>query len=295
MRLADEGGYLSDKQPCLGGQRGGRTVRAADGVRRRAPVRRGTIARALRIDLSRVGRIAQNPADCRARPAWPAQRRRYATLVEMPGQLHQRGPGLTVQGKQLGNNGGLGGVGHDASRVARPVRVQAIAVGWICPGQQQASAQLGQPSPAHALGNQRALVLGDCAADLQQQVIVRIVAHWAVQKLDEAVGAGPFFQQHHLVYIVAREAVGRGHEHAVDLVPLHGIAQAIKPRARQNGAAVPLVPEDVGRVEDPALSGMHLHVRRKPVELLLNRLMLDLMAGRDTAVDRDPHGAPPAG
>src|SRR6201993_1065925 len=96
-------------------------------------------------------------------------------------------------------------------------------------------------------------------------------------------------------YIVAREAIGRGHEHAVNLVPLHGIAQAIKPRARQNGAAVPLVPEDVGRVEDPALSGMHLHVRRKPVELLLNRLMLDLMAGRDTAVDRDPHGAPPAG
>jgi len=40
---------------------------------------------------------------------------------------------------------------------------------------------------------------------------------------------------------------------------------------------------------------MHLRVRRKPVELLLNRLMLDLMAGRDTAVDRDPQGAPAAG
>ena len=213
----------------------------------------------------------------------------------MPGQLYQRGPGLAIQGKQLGNNGGLGRVGHDAPRVARPIRVQTIAVRWICPGQQQASAQFGQPSPAHALGNQRALVLGDGAADLQQQVIVRIVAHWAVQKRDEAAGAGPFFQQHHLVYIVAREAVGRGHEHAVDLVPLHGIAQAIKPRARQNGAAVPLVPEDVGRVEDPAISGIRLHARRKLIELLLNRLMLDLMTGRDTAVDRDTHRAPPAG
>ena len=66
MRLADESGHLSDKQPRRSGQRGGRTMRAADGVRRRAPVRRGTIARALGIDLPRVGRIAQNPADRRA-------------------------------------------------------------------------------------------------------------------------------------------------------------------------------------------------------------------------------------
>ena len=215
--------------------------------------------------------------------------------VELQGEPCQRGPRLAVHREQLGDDGGLGRVGRDALRVARPVRADAVPVGRAGPGQQHAGAQLGQPAAAHALGDQRALVLGHGAPDLQQQMVVRVVAHRAVEELGGAAGARPLLQQHHLVHVVARETVGGGDEHAVDLAALHGVAQAVEPRARQHGAAVAVVAKHVGRVERPALGGVGAHVRGQAPELLLNGLVLDLMAGRDAAVDRYAHGTPPAG
>ncbi len=100
------------------------------------------------------------------------------------------------------------------------------------PRQQHAGAQLGQPAAAHALGDQRALILGHSAADLQQQVIVRVVAHRSVEELGGTASARPLLQEHHLMDVVAREPVGGGDEHAVDLAPLDGVTQAIEPRAR---------------------------------------------------------------
>src|SRR3954465_13741348 len=122
------------------------------------------------------------------------------------------------------------------------------------------------------------------AADLQQQVIMRVVAHRAVEELGGAAGARPHLEEHRLVHVVAREAVGGGDEHAAP----YGVPQAVEPRARQHGAAVAVVAEHTARVERPALGGELL-------ELLLNGLVLDLVAGRDAAVDRYAHGAPPAG
>ena len=55
------------------------------------------------------------------------------------------------------------------------------------------------------------------------------------------------------MHVVARQAVGRGDEHVVDLVVLHGVAQVIEPWARQHGATVAIVAEHMGRVEHPAL------------------------------------------
>ena len=60
--------------------------------------------------------------------------------------------------------------------------------------------------------------------------------------------------------VVARQAVGRGDQHAVDLAALDGVAQAVEPRAGQRGAAVAVVAEDVRRIERPALGGMRADV-----------------------------------
>ena len=196
---------------------------------------------------------------------------------------------------EVPDDGGLGRVGRDAFRVARPVRADAVPVGRAGPGQQHAGAQLGQAPAAHALGDQRALVLGHGAPDLQQQVVVRVVAHGTVEELGGAAGVRPLLEEHHLVHVVARQAVGRGDEHAVELAAFHGVPQAVEPRARQHGAAVAVVAEHVDRVERPALGGVGAHVRGQAPELLLNGLVLDLMAGRDTAVDRYAHGTPRAG
>ena len=90
-------------------------------------------------------------------------------------------------------------------------------------------------------------------------MVVRVVAHRPVEELGGAAGLRPLLQQHHLVHVVAREAVGRGDEHAVDLAALDGIAQAVEPRARQHGAAVAVVAEHMGRIEHPALGGVRAH------------------------------------
>ena len=295
MRLAHQGGHLPHQEPPLDRQRHRRATRAANGLRcRMAPGGRAAL-RAVRVHLPRVGRVAQNAADRRAGPARHAQGRRHATCIEVHGEPQQRRPWFAVHGEQLGNDGGLSRVDRDAAWIARPIRVRAIAVRGADPRQQRAGAQLGEPPAPHALGDQRALVLGDGAADLQQQMIVRVVAHRAVEELGGAAGLRPLLEEHHLVDVVAREPVGRGDQHAVDLAAPHGIAQAVEPRARQHGTAIAVVAEHVGRVEHPAVGGMGVRRRGEPLELLFNGLMLDLEAGRDTAVDRYAHGAPPAG
>ena len=67
--------------------------------------------------------------------------------------------------------------------------------------------RLGEPATPHALGNQGALVLGHRATDLQQQMIVRVVAHRLVEELGGATGLCPLLHEHHLVHVIAREAV----------------------------------------------------------------------------------------
>ena len=44
------------------------------------------------------------------------------------------------------------------------------------------------------------------------------------------------------MHVVAREPVGRGDQHPVDLAPFDGVAQAVEARAGQRGAAVADVP-----------------------------------------------------
>ena len=215
--------------------------------------------------------------------------------VEVKGELHQRGPRLAIHGKQLGHHSGFGRVGCHTRRVARPVRAQTVAVGRIGPRQERAGAQLGKPTAAHSLGDQRALILSYGAPDLQQQMVVRVVAHGPVQELGCAAGTSPFLQEHHLVDVVARQAVGRRDQHAVDLAALDGVAQAVEPWAHQRGTAVAVVAEHMGGVEGPALGGMRADMGDKARELLFNGLVLDLMAGRNAAVDRYAHGVPPAG
>src|SRR4029450_11985391 len=123
----------------------------------------------------------------------------------------------------------------------------------------------------------------------------RVVAHRTVEELGGAAGPRPLLQEDHLVHVVAREPVGGGDQHPIDLAALDRVAQAVKTRARQRGTAVAIVAEHMHRLARPALVGVRGHVGGQPLDLLLNGLVLDLVAGRDAAVDRYPHGTSPAG
>ena len=144
VRLAHHSGHLANEEPGIGRLRHRRAVGTTDRVRRRAAMGRGTVLRALRVDMAGVGWVAQDAPDRRARPTRPVPGRGHAARVQAHGELHQRGPGLAVHGEQLGNDGGLGRVDRDPGGIARPVRAQAVAVGRVRPRQQGARAQLGE-------------------------------------------------------------------------------------------------------------------------------------------------------
>src|SRR5262245_37379421 len=85
------------------------------------------------------------------------------------------------------------------STVTRAVGVDAVAVGHVRrPRQELAGAELGQPTAAHAVGDERALVLGHGPADLRDQLLVGIAARRAVDEDHLDPSALPLVQHHHL-------------------------------------------------------------------------------------------------
>jgi hypothetical protein len=57
-------------------------------------------------------------------------------------------------------------------------------------------------APHHALADQGALVLGDGAADLQQELVVRVSAHRPVEELDLGTVPLQFLDEQHLMDVV---------------------------------------------------------------------------------------------
>src|SRR3982750_3347618 len=89
---------------------------------------------------------------------------------------------LYIGTKNLLHNHGFPFLDPYASRVSRPFGIESITVGWTGPRHQPARLQLSLAPPAHALGNQRPLILGHRPPDLEQQLIVRILAHRPIQE-----------------------------------------------------------------------------------------------------------------
>jgi len=92
------------------------------------------------------------------------------------------------------------------------VRIHPVSIERSFPGQDQASLQFPLPSTPHAITNETAFVLGDGAANLQQQLIVRILAHRAIQELHAAAVFFDLLQQQTLVDEMTRQPIGSGDE-----------------------------------------------------------------------------------
>jgi hypothetical protein len=132
--------------------------------------------------------------------------------------------------------------------------------------------QLPAPRPLQDLG---ALVLGDDALDLQQQIVLRPLAQRAVQEHQLDAAMLQLVHEQRLVGIAPRQAVGRMHVQAID-GPRRGlVAQPLQGGAHQGAAAVALVEEAQFLVQrQPLLShapaqGLHLTVDRVLVRLPL--------------------------
>jgi hypothetical protein len=106
--------------------------------------------------------------------------------------------------------------------------------------------ELAAPKP---FGQDRTLVLGDRALDLQQELIVGVLGDRMVQKDHRTASAPEFFEQQDLVGELAGKAVGTEHGNGRDRAIADRVAQAVKAWSIQARAAEPLVPEDMVLVD----------------------------------------------
>lgn len=252
----------------------------------------GLCAQAVGEDLAEVHGVGQHSAHSRKAPEAAAPWRGDTQAVQAPRQAGDRDPLVCEPGEQVAHHRRLRFVQPNACRVARPLGIKPVAIGRPRPGQQHAGAQLAQTAAAHPLGDQGPLILGHRAADLQQQLVVRIVAHRPVEELDGHAVFLQFLDQEHLVHVVARQPIRRGDQDAVQPSACGGVAQMVKAGTPQTGATVTVVAKDVLLRQLPAACrGMGAQA----VELLLNGLRLGLAPGRNPSVGGYLHGGSPTG
>ena len=177
-----------------------------------------------------IGRVAQDAAHAGHGPPRLARRGRHPQPGQPRRELIQGCRRLQVPVEQLRDQHRLLRLYPDRGRVPGPVQVQAVAERRPSPRQQRARPKPGVPAAPHPLSDQRALVLGHRPADLQQQLIMRVIAHRPVQELHLAAMASQLLDQQHLVDVVPGQPVRRGHQDNVEVGQRCMIPQPIHSR-----------------------------------------------------------------
>jgi len=142
---------------------------------------------------------------------------------------------------------------------------------------------------AEPLAQDSALLFGDGALDLQQQLVVGILADRPLNKNGLAARTTQLVEDEHLIGVFARQPVrGQDGDH-VAFARAGGVAQPVEPRSIQIRAAVALVAKEVLRLDPVALL---LAPAGQLGELALNRLVTLLVQSRDARIDGGRHAHP---
>src|SRR5918911_2064142 len=142
---------------------------------------------------------------------------------------------------------------------AGAIGIEAVAVRRPRPGQQKPSLQLAKTATAHPLGDQAALVFGHRTTDLQQELIVRILAHRPVEEFHLTACGRDLFPQEHLMHVVARQPIRGRNQDAIQLAERRPVPQPLQPGLLEARPAVSIIAEDVLSPNRPALpEGMGL-------------------------------------
>ena len=110
-----------------------------------------------------------------------------------------------------------------------------------------------QLAATEAFSQDGALILGNRALDLEQELIVGVVGNGVVQEHDGAPDPAELLQQEDLIGILAGQAIGAQHADDFHGAITCGIAQAIQSRPIQAGAAEPLIAVDMILANDMAV------------------------------------------
>ena len=151
----------------------------------------------------------------------------------------------------------------------------------------------GAAATPAALQDAGALIFGDDALHLQQQVVLGRAADGAVDERDLDAGAPELLDQQDLVGVAPREPVRGMHVDPVDLAQGRRVAQAVHRRARQRRPAAPLVHIGVVRADRGTIGCGPLPQGR---ELACHRVVAHLALARHARVEgsRDPTHSQPS-
>jgi hypothetical protein len=136
-------------------------------------------------------------------------------LNEAFGDPFETLPLLQVAHKQVGNNGNLRWFQAHSCRITRTGRIDPEAVRPTCPGKQPTRLILLSSPSSHALGDQTAFILSHPSTDLEQELIMRILAHRSIHKLQLASCLLKFFHQQHLMHVIASQTVRGSNDHSI--------------------------------------------------------------------------------
>ena len=92
--------------------------------------------------------------------------------------------GLAIAGEDLLDDDRGHRINVHTVWITRALGIELITVERYCPGQELTCAQACQTPTTHAITDQTAFVFGDGAANLKQELIVWVIAHGMINKLD---------------------------------------------------------------------------------------------------------------
>jgi hypothetical protein len=147
-----------------------------------------------------------------------------------------------------------------------------------------------ETTPPHAVGNQVAFVFGNSPSNLQQQLIVRILAHRSLDKLDLAPAFFQFLNQEHLVDILTSQPIWSRHQHAIKVRLSYLITETVESWSLETGPAVAIGTYHAVISPFPSLQ---LKMGLESLQLLVNGLHLCLTLGGYANVDSYSHLTPP--
>jgi hypothetical protein len=107
-------------------------------------------------------------------------------------------------------------IDFDQRGITRSFWMDAIAVWRVRPWQQPTGPQLGLTSTSHPVCNQRPFVLGDGTPDLKDELLMRVVARRAIDEYHADPMPLEFFEDDHLVYVVACQTVWSRDQHDIE-------------------------------------------------------------------------------
>src|SRR3954470_4237341 len=185
-----------------------------------------------------VGRVLEDRPDPRAVPGRFAGPSRHPLVFQAAADLADGASVLADPLEDLPHDPGL--LGHDLiARLAAPLMLAdvAIAVGRAGEHVDRAASRRVLLAPAASLHDLGALVLGDHALDLQQQVLLRPAAGGVAQEDDLDAATVELFEEQHLISILARKPIRIEDVEAIDGPGGGLISQTFEARADEDAAA----------------------------------------------------------